>query len=102
MKGSYRISRLLKRIIRNGFGDTFQDPDISDSGKQQSSNYYSTNSRAPILKGNDPLSDADPTSEKQQYLTYQKEIRAGKVSIDGQYPKSPGRVLKLPINEETE
>ena len=102
VKGSYRISRLLKRIIQNGFGDTFQNPDISDQGKQQSGNFYSDKRKAPTIKSEDPLSDRNPSSVKQQYLTYQKEVRAGKVSQDSESPQSPGKILKLPLDSETE
>ncbi len=100
MKGSYRIGRLLKRLINNSFGDTFQEPDISPPSKQHSAEFYKEHKQAPTLKPEDPLSGPDPSQEKQQYLKYQKEVQAGRLSQNQHQPQSPGKILKLPLDSE--
>ncbi|MBU2647463.1 hypothetical protein KKI24_22340 [bacterium] len=100
MKGSYRISRLLKRFIRHGFGDTFMDPDISDSARQNAEAFYAKQNPLPLLRSSAPLSGGDHSPEKQAYLDYQREIQAGSVSGNPDLPQSPGKVLKLPLNDD--
>ncbi len=100
VKRSYRIGRFLKRFIPDGFGDTYLNPEISDSSKQRSAEFYREHKRAPKLNPKDPHMEADPTSEKQKYLHYQKEIQAGRLSRHQNQPESPGKVLKLPLDND--
>ncbi|MFH2131707.1 MAG: hypothetical protein ABIK68_15140 [bacterium] len=100
MKGSYRISRLLKRFIRHGFGDTFMDPDISDSARQNADAFHAKQNPLPILRSPVPLSGGDLSPEKQAYLDYQREIQAGRVSGNPDLPQNPGNVLKLPLTDD--
>lgn len=99
MKGSYRIGKLLKRFIRGSFDDNFLDPEISDPGKQQSDEFYSTHSKVPRILPDTPLTGKTSSVAHQQYLAYQKEIQAGKLVKDKNLPKSPGKVLKLPLDD---
>ncbi|NQU65724.1 MAG: hypothetical protein HQ517_15795 [SAR324 cluster bacterium] len=100
MKRSYRIGRLLKRFIHDGFGDTFMDPELSDPGKQQAVDFYKKHKRLPLLNPKAPPMEVYPTSEKQKYLRYQKEIQAGRLSQNRNQPESPGKVLKLPLDSD--
>lgn len=97
MKASYRVSRLLKRFVPDGFGDTFLDPDLSSAGKTESENHFKENKRAALLKS-DPFAADHQAPEKQQYVTYQKEIQAGRLAGVEKQPQSPGKILKLPLD----
>jgi hypothetical protein len=91
---------MLKRLINNSFGDTFQEPEISTPSKHHSAEFYKEHKQAPTLRPQDPLSGPDPAAEKQQYLNYQKEVQAGRLSKSGHRPQSPGKILKLPLDSE--
>ncbi|MBT4267275.1 MAG: hypothetical protein HOK67_33735 [Deltaproteobacteria bacterium] len=91
---------MLRRLINNGFGDTFQEPEISTPSKQHSVEFYKEHKQAPTLKPKDPLSEPEPSSAKQQYLNYQKEVQAGRLSQNRHQPQSPGKILKLPLDSE--
>jgi hypothetical protein len=99
VKGSYRIGKLLKRFIRGSFDDNFLDPEISDPGRQQSKEFYSKNSQVPRIKPDTPLTGKTASAAHQQYLAYQKEVQAGKLVRDKNLPQSPGKVLKLPLDD---
>jgi len=100
VKGSYRIGRFLKRFIPKGFEDTFQSPALSAQARNQATDHYAENRQAPVLKSPDPLNDPDPESERQRFLTYQKNLAAGKTVPGSQTPENPGRILKLPRDRE--
>ena len=62
--------------------------------------HYSEKKQSPVLKSRDPLSAADKQSARQGYLAYQKEVQADKIVPGDEAPKSPGKILKLPLDEK--
>lgn len=91
---SYRVSRILKRLLGFGFADSFQKGNVSPDGMQQAKDYSSSHGPISLLHPNGETPEGDATSN--EYIQYQKELQAKRLIDTPHQPKAPGKILRLP------
>ena len=91
---TYRISRILKRLLGFGFADSFQKGDVSPEGLQQAKDYSSSHGPISLLHPNGETAEGDPGPS--EYIQYQKELQAKRHLDSPHQPKIPGKILRLP------
>jgi len=91
---TYRIGRVLKRLLGFGFGDSFLHGDLSKEGIEQAKDYSSSHGPISLLHPNGEKQETESAAEK--YIQYQKEFQAKKHLDSPDQPKTPGRILRLP------
>jgi hypothetical protein len=97
VKGTYPIGAMLRKLFRIGFGDTFQEPEISADARRRSQEHYREQSPAAPLKITP--AEPDPDSDRDRYLKYQRELQAGNLMPGKVRPRRPGSIIKLPLTE---
>ncbi len=93
MKKNYLIQKILNKLLDlKGKSCRQKETTLSIDGKNASSKYYETHQYAKSISP--PRLPA--SSEKEAYLKYQREIKAGQ-HVDVDYtPEKPGTIPKLP------
>ena len=86
-------------MFRLGFGDTFQQPEVSKKGKRLSGKYYQDHSIAPPISTTNPRQQPNESeNQKNIFVQYQKEFKARKLLKSKDFPRKPGNILKLPLD----
>ena len=94
---TYRISRILKRLLGYGFGDSFLKSDVSSEGMRQAKEYTLDNGPIPLLHPSGERKNDRPVPNDD--LQYQKELQAQKHLDSSQEPQTPGKILRLPLQK---
>ncbi|MCP4751285.1 MAG: hypothetical protein GY866_10350 [Proteobacteria bacterium] len=98
VKNSYRLGKVLKKLLGFGLGDSFQEAEISEEGKTEARKYYSDRSPVRHLKSLEQPTDSQMKAKQEKYIQYQKELKASRHLQTDYRPQSPDRILKLPID----
>ncbi len=100
MKNTYRVAKVLKKLVKFSFNDSFQKIELSKQGKEKADQYYQSH---PSLKTKVPNGEANPdesVSDRETYIRFQKEVKASQLFENSLQPTAPGKVLKLPIDDQ--
>lgn len=99
MKNTYRVAKILKKLVDLRFGDSFQKIEISKQGKEKATQYYQSHPSLKTHATNEKIEPDESKMDRETYIHFQKEVKASHLFENSVKPKAPGKVLKLPIED---